>query len=442
MFAYFCTMTTGHPEKNRWDVGRWLRFLVGGRALSLENRLLNSACLVVIFIMVFNIPFNYFSGLKITSLIFLIFTALISVAYYLARFRQRVVWGVVIASGVGIVMFSINYFFSAGVNGASLLTFMLSFVVIIIMSPKKLYKWWVTLFLLVVIGLLVIEYHYPQTIIVTYANSRAHFVDMAFAYATGIFICFFSLAYLKEAYNRERDSAERKSVALAKMNDEKLKLFSIISHDLQAPLASLHSYVRLVASDRLTPEERRQVESGLATALHGSQEMLSNMLVWSQSQLSGFRMSLVRNNIHQVLKPVIDVQKIYASQKDISLEADIDDSLYALVDRDMLQLIIRNLIANAIKFTMPNGCIRVTANRIGMECELVVEDNGIGIDEDQQAELFTLKTRSTYGTNNERGIGLGLFLCNEYAHAFKGSLTFESEKGRGTTFRLRLPIVN
>src|SRR3546814_19936746 len=85
------------------------------------------------------------------------------------------------------------------------------------------------------------------------------------------------------------------------------------------------------------------------------------MLVWSQSQLGGFRFALVRNNIQQVLKPVIDVQRIYASQKDILLEADIDSTLYALVDRDMLQLIIRNLLANAIKFT------RSHARRLGKD---------------------------------------------------------------------------
>lgn len=435
-------MTTERPKRNRRNRGQLLRFLIGGQELTLENRLLNSVCLFAIFIMAFNIPFNYFSGLEITSLIFSVFTVLVGIAYYLGRFRQLLVPGLVIASVAVILLFSINYFFSAGVSGASVLSFMLSFVLIIIISPKRLYGLWVTLCLLVCIGLLIVEYHYPQTIMVTYADDRAKFVDVAVAYATGVFISFFSLAYLKDAYNREKDSAERKSVELEKMNDEKLKLFSIISHDLQAPLSSLHSYVRLVASDRLTPDERKQVESGLVNALHGSQEMLSNMLVWSQSQLSGFRLELVRNNVQQVLKPVIDIQRIYANQKDISLEADIDDSLHALVDRDMLQLIIRNLVANAIKFTLPTGYIRVTGVRSGLECEIVVEDNGIGIDDEQQTELFSLKTRSTYGTNNERGIGLGLFLCHEYAQAFNGKLTFESEKGRGTTFCLRLPTVD
>lgn len=435
-------MTTERPKRNRTTAGQWLRFLIGGQEVTLENRLLNSVCIFAIFIMAFNIPFNYFSGLKVTSFIFSIFTALVCVAYYLGRFRRLLVPGLAVASGAVILLFSINYFFSAGVRGASVLSFMLSFFLIIIMSPKKLYGLWVTLCLVVVIALLAVEYHYPNTIMVTYADERAKFLDVAVAYATGVFISFLSLAYLKDAYNREKDSAERKSVELAKMNDEKLKLFSIISHDLQAPLSSLHSYVRLVASGRLTPDERKQVESGLVNALHGSQEMLSNMLVWSQSQLSGFRLQLVRNNIQQVLKPVIDVQKIYADQKGISLEAAIDDSLHALVDRDMLQLIIRNLVANAIKFTLPAGHIRVTGTRLGQECEIVVEDNGVGIDDDQQKELFSLKTRSTYGTHNERGIGLGLFLCHEYAQAFNGTLTFESEKGRGTAFRLRLPTID
>lgn len=435
-------MTTDYPKENQRTAKQWLRFLVGGQQLPLETRLLNSVCLITIVIMAFNIPFNYFIGLEITAFIFTAFTAFIGVAYYLGRFRQRLVEGVTIASIAVVFLFAINYFFSAGIGGASLLSFILAFILVIIMSPKKLYLLWLMLFLLVVIGLLAVEYHYPHLVMVTYESSRARFVDMAVAYTTGIVICFFSLGYLKEAYNREKRSAEQQSLALAKMNDEKLKLFSIISHDLQAPLSSLHSYIRLVASDRLTADERKQVESGLANALHGSQEMLSNMLVWSQSQLSGFRLSLVRNNIQQVLRPVFDVQRIYASQKDISLEADIDDSLHALVDRDMLQLIIRNLIANAIKFTLPGGNIRVTGTRHGAECELVVADSGIGIDEAQQAELFTLKTRSTYGTNNERGIGLGLFLCHEYAQAFKGTLTFESKKGSGTTFYLRLPLAD
>ncbi len=442
-FVYFCSMTSELLQKTEGYINRCLSFLIGGRTvLTLENRLFNSVCLIAVFIMVFNIPFNYFSGLRATSVIFAVLTLILCYIYYLARFRQRMVLGMAISSGLVIFMFAVNYFFSAGIRGGSLLSFMLAFILIIIISPRKLYGVWVSLCLFVVIGLLLIEYHHPETIQVFYTDDKSLFVDIAFTYATGIVVSFFSLFYLKEAYNKEKKSAEQKTVELERLNDEKLKLFSIISHDLQAPLSSLHSYVRLIAGDRLTPDERKQVERGLANALHGSQEMLSNMLVWSQSQLGGFRLDLVRNNIDHVLRPVIDIQKIYANQKGISLEADIDDSLHALIDRDMLQLIIRNLVANAIKFTLPDGRIRIVATQAGVHCQIIVEDDGIGIPEDQQRELFSLKTRSTYGTNNERGIGLGLFLCREYAHAQQGTLSFHSESGKGTTFCLLLPSVD
>lgn len=439
---YFCIMTVRLFQKIKIYTKRCISFLIGdGTALTLENKLFNSVCLIAIFIMVFNIPFNYFSGLKVTALIFFILTAFLSYIYYAARFKKRLVFSLVVSSILVILLFAVNYFYSAGIRGASLLSFMLTFILIIIVSPKKLYRLWVPLCLLVVVGLITIEYYFPASVRVSYVDDKALFVDIAFTYGTGIIVSFFSLFYLKEAYNKEKKSSDQKAIELAQLNDEKLKLFSIISHDLQAPLSSLHSYIRLVANERLTADERKQVERGLANALHGTQEMLSNMLVWSQSQLRGLHVDLLPNNISEILTPVIDIQKIYAAQKGISLETHLDHSLRALVDRDMLQLIVRNLINNAIKFTLPGGRICVSVDKNGANCKIVVADNGIGMSKDQQAELFSLKTRSTYGTNNERGIGLGLFLCKEYTLAQNGSISFDSEPGKGTKFSLLLPSV-
>ncbi len=436
-------MTFGLIQRIKLYTKQTLDFLIGSRTdLALENRLFNSMTLIALFIMVFNIPFNYFSGLRMTSLIFVYLTLMIGYLYYLARFRKQVSISIAISSFLVLLLFAINYFFSGGIQGATLLSLMLAFVLIIIVSPKKLYALWVVLSLLVVVGLLWAEYYHPEIIRVSYSDRKALFIDIAFTYGMGIVVSFFSIFYLKEAYNEEKKSADQKTVELTQLNEEKLKLFSIISHDLQAPLSSLHSYVRLVANDRFNSDERKLVERGLANALHGTQEMLSNLLVWSQNQLGGAHITLMPNNIQEVLMPVVDIQKIYAYQKGIVLETNTDGSLKALVDRDMLQLIVRNLINNAIKFTPPNGCIRVSASQFGAFCEITVEDNGIGIPAEQQDALFSLKTRSTYGTNNERGIGLGLFLCNEYAQAQNGSISFESELGKGTRFCLHLPLID
>jgi len=391
--------------------------------------------------MVFNIPFNYFSGLRMTSVIFAFLTIMIGYLYYLARFRKQVSISIAVSSFLVILLFAVNYFFSGGIHGATFLSLMLAFVLIIIVSPKTLYALWITLSLLIVAGLLWAEYRHPDLIRVSYSDRKALFIDIAVTYGTGVLVSFFSIFYLKDAYNEEKKTAEQKTIELMKLNEEKLKLFSIISHDLQAPLSSLHSYVRLVANNRFNSDERKQVERGLANALHGTQEMLSNMLVWSQSQLEGAHITLMPNTIQEVLMPVVDIQKIYAYQKGIVLETHIDGSLKVLVDRDMLQLIVRNLINNAIKFTPSNGRIRVSMAQHDAFCEITVEDNGIGIPIEQQDTLFSLRTRSTYGTNNERGIGLGLFLCKEYAQAQNGSISFESELGKGTRFCLRLPLI-
>lgn len=436
-------MTSGLIRRIKLYAKKNVNFLVGSQTdLILENRLFNSMTLIALFIMVFNIPFNYFSGLRMTALIFACLTMMIGYLYYLARFRQQVSVSIATSSFLVIMLFAVNYFFSGGIQGATLLSLMLAFVLIIIVSPKELYTLWVASSLLVVAGLLWMEYYHPGMVRVSYSDRKALFIDIAFTYGTGIVVSFFSIFYLKEAYNWEKKSADQKTVELMQLNDEKLKLFSIISHDLQAPLSSLHSYVRLVANDRFNLEERKQVERGLANALHGTQEMLSNLLVWSQNQLGGARVTLMPNRIQEVLTPVVDIQKIYAYQKGIVLETNIDESLNAMVDRDMLQLIVRNLINNAIKFTPSNGCIRISAMQADTVCEIVVEDNGIGIPTDQQLSLFSLKTRSTYGTNNERGIGLGLFLCNEYTQAQNGAISFESEPGKGTRFYLRLPLAD
>jgi len=440
---YFCRMTFTFYEKIQALAKRCLSFLIGDRrTLTLENRLFNSICVIAIFIMAFNIPFNLFSGLKITSLIFAVLTVFLGYVYYLARFKGRIGASIVLTSGLVMVLFAINYFFSAGIRGASLLSFMLAFILIIIVSPRKLYGLWMVSCLVVVNGLLLAEYYHPELVKVFYVDDKALFIDIAFTFGTGIIVSFFSLFYLKEAYNREKKSSEQKAMELAQLNDEKLKLFSIISHDLQAPLSSLHSYIRLISSDRLEPDERKQVERGLANALHGTQELLSNMLVWSQSQLRGIRVDLVKNNVSEVLMPVVDIQRIYAAQKGIELTTEIDGSLDVLADRDMLQLIVRNLINNAIKFTLAGGHIQVSAKQSESTCEIIVDDTGIGIPEEQQQELFSLKTRSTYGTNNERGIGLGLFLCSEYTHAQRGAITFDSKPGRGTRFQVSLPLAD
>ena len=104
----------------------------------------------------------------------------------------------------------------------------------------------------------------------------------------------------------------------------------------------------------------------------------------------------------------------------------------------IFQLVIRNLVNNAVKFTPKGGGIRINASIKENQCIISISDTGIGIPYELQANLFTLKVKSSYGTNNEKGVGIGLALCKEFTEMQKGKIWFESEPGKGSSFRISM----
>ncbi len=154
--------------------------------------------------------------------------------------------------------------------------------------------------------------------------------------------------------------------------------------------------------------------------------------------MEGVGVNLCEVNLKQTLIPALSTQQTMAAEKCIQLEDEINDSIYILADSDMLQLVVRNLVNNAIKFTAAGGRISLTSKISNDRCLINIADNGNGIPYDLQGDLFSLKARSTFGTQNEKGAGLGLALCKEFTDLQKGEIWFDSEPGVGTTFYLSL----
>lgn len=420
---------------------RTIYFLIGPpEHFKLENQVFNSICVIAIIIVGYNVPFSYYTGLKIAALIFSLLLFTFCFTYYLARYRKQLKFSIIISSVMVLLMLGSNYFFNAGIRGPSLLSFTLAFFLIMIISPRKQYGLWTLLSLATGLGLLLFEYNNPQYIQSTYSDQSAMFIDMASTYTINIFVIFIGLYYLKTAYYREKRSAEAKALMLERMNHEKTKFFSIISHDLRSPLASIQSYMELFKMDILTEEEKEMMEKKLTNAVTGTQEMLDNMLSWSKAQLNDGRVNMELNNLSRALQPVIKIQTMAAKEKKIKLTHQIDPSLAVMSDIHMLQLIVRNIIGNAIKFTPEEGLIQLTVSKSAKNCLIKVQDNGNGIPKESKAEIFSLKAQSTYGTANEKGIGLGLFLCREYTQAQGGKIWFESQLGIGTTFYISIPL--
>lgn len=424
-------------------VKRSLNFLIGDPQLfTLENRIFNTICVISLFIIAINVPYNYITGLTVTSLIFAILLPAFFFIYFLSRYRKKVNLSIIIAITVINAMFGINYFYSGGIQGASLLSFTLSFFLAMLISPTKQYYWWLGLNLLTVLGLITWEYYHPESVEAVYKTRRDIFADMTPTYIISIAVIFVGTYYLKNAYNKEKKRGEEKTKSLEMMNTEKSKLFSLISHDLRNPLAAIQSYLQLMREIELDPENKIQIETELLYVVNSTQEMLYNILVWSKTQMDGLNVNLTPVDVASAIHPILKINKMAVSKKKISLDTNIDASIKVMADINMLQLIVRNLVGNAAKFTPSGGTIFIRTSRAGSKCVIEVKDSGVGIDLARQADIFSLKVRSTFGTDNEKGIGLGLFLCKEYTNAQQGEIWFENNLEGGSSFYLELPLAN
>jgi two-component system sensor histidine kinase/response regulator len=215
---------------------------------------------------------------------------------------------------------------------------------------------------------------------------------------------------------------------------------SIIAHDLRGPLSNIQNYLELVSEYGLDKEEREVVEGDLLKVTQSTLNMLSKLLIWSKSQMDGVTVRLSDVNLSEALKNTLEMERILALKKDITLTYAIDPAINVVADSDMLQLVVRNLVSNAIKFTPRGGKVDVSTQIVMHECKIGITDNGKGIPAEQQGDIFSLKARSTFGTDNEKGVGLGLPLCKEFTEQQGGRIGFESAAGAGSTFFIFMPI--
>lgn len=418
---------------------QWLRLVGPAQEFPLENRVFNSACVAALAAFVYSIAFNFIVGLIVPALISLFLFAVFFVIFYLSRYQKKMHAGLAVAAVTINFVFVGNYFYNSGIEGPTLLLFLVSFFIIIAVSPPSQYPWWFFLNLVTVFVLLALEYHAPFLVPETYSKRIYLFADFASSYFAGISLIYLCTWYIRKEYRAEKISAEQKALALEYLDSEKNKLFSIISHDLRTPLSSVQNYLEILNEVTLDEQERSKIQTELLRATQNTQEMLYNILSWAKKQLKGITPLVEKVNLSATVESTIDIYRSLAAKKNVRFSAQIPPSFYVYADKDMLQLIMRNLLSNAVKFTSAGDSILVTSKMEGERCILSVDDTGPGIPFKKQKDLFTLKVQSTFGTNNEKGVGLGLLLCKEYTEKQNGNLWFESAPGKGSSFHLSLP---
>lgn len=230
------------------------------------------------------------------------------------------------------------------------------------------------------------------------------------------------------------------NAALESGNQVKDKIFSVISHDLRSPLAILEGLLFLLRDDKMSEEQFRIFSHELWRDMKNTAYMMDNLLQWASSQMKGIHVMPDDFDISTILNSEFELLQSLAKQKEITLTHALRRPLMVYADPDMIRLVLRNLISNAIKFTPANGTVNVNYLLLPDKIELIVEDDGLGIAVADQAKVFSNIYYSTSGTRNEKGCGLGLPLSKDFIERNNGRIWFNSTSGKGTSFHFTLPL--
>lgn len=236
-----------------------------------------------------------------------------------------------------------------------------------------------------------------------------------------------------EEKNTEID-AQRKT--LQEANQFKDKLLSIISHDLRTPI---YGMVMLLETEKDMPREYfQQLIPDFKTELKRTAELFDNLLNWASLQLSNATGRCDQVDIRELTTKQLENLSGKAASKNLQLINQVEDSAI-LADESILEIVVRNLVANAIKFTQPGGCITVSSRFRDNIFELKVTDTGIGISPQALQRIRQQNFYTSKGTHGEKGTGLGLMICNSLVSNCKGRLEIESVPMKGTTMSILLP---
>jgi signal transduction histidine kinase len=235
-----------------------------------------------------------------------------------------------------------------------------------------------------------------------------------------------------------------------KLNRDKDKFFSIISHDLRGPFNGLMGYTQLMAEkiEILNTDDIQQMSRDIYKVAKATFQLLENLLTWSQLQRGRIEYKPGLLELSDLAESTMTLLQKTARSKQVQLEHVIEEGLCIYADKYMIDTVIRNLATNALKFTPCGGQITLSARRNGSSSgheegqwvEISVQDTGIGISQEDIAKLFRIEVyHTTEGTAQEKGTGLGLILCQEMVEKNGGRIWVESELGKGTTFKFTVP---
>lgn len=251
---------------------------------------------------------------------------------------------------------------------------------------------------------------------------------------SGSLLIFWDITERKQAEEKFKLQAE----ALHGLNQLKDKMFSIVSHDIRSPIASLKGILSIAEKGMLSDEEFKSFLPQLSKNVSYTYDLVDNLLHWSRSQLHGEKVRPELFDLKTLIREKIMLFEKKVLESKIHMEDHIPENTLLFADKNMIRLVLHNLLVNAIKFCNPGAVITIAAQPEQRETIVSVSDTGIGMDTATMDKLFELGTFITSGTHGEKGTGLGLILCKDFVEKNNGKIWAESTPGKGSCFYFRL----
>lgn len=414
--------------------------------IELKHRLLIFATLIAIIVTIIGSITNIFLATGIIAKL-LPFLALILVTffYYQVRFGNKIEVYSIVIYFLSLSLVFLIAIFNGGVESGNIMTLILVMVLGTIILPKNIKLFGFLYFLLSIFALFSLDYLYPETI--NYFTDRSiKYLDILIGTLSTSISLYFLIYFLYESYYKEHHlllENEKKLKALNQQLSDSLstkeKFYTIIAHDLRNPIYNYHITTNLLLEDydNMPDEEKKEFLTLIRNSSKELQEMLETLLNLLRNNKGILPVTIETSNLNAILINSIDFFKLQAINKEIEIINNYTGDMAVEIDKSYVDIILRNLISNAIKFSNPNSKItlEVEENYSTKFVKISIKDNGIGIPESIQSNIFQVdKLITSKGTNKETGNGLGLLLCKEFVEKLGGEIWFESEENNGTNF--------
>ncbi len=355
-----------------------------------------------------------------------------------------------------VVLLALTYFLFGGYYGGTVLFMLGGIIAITIFSSRATSIFTFSILIFLTMLFFILQYNYPE-LVINYNSESERFYDYLISTALSMTAIFFLIYKLvnkyrieKELLIKEKNIVENqhniiqdKNIILSESAKMKDKMFSVVSHDLKTPVMAFSEGLLILEEDfaKMSDSEKIGMIRSLRRNAGAINELLDNLLAWSRFQKGKFEKHPSYLRINELIDFSIELYRQRIETKKIIIEKKYHIEPQIWADYNMMSIIINNLISNAIKYSFENSKIIINMEADNGFLAVSIKDHGTGIPENIINDIFKLEgEKSSFGTSGERGVGLGLVLCNEFVSLNKGKIYCESKNGEGSIFYFTVPL--